>query len=513
MEILNSIFYWIIKKRIHEVELFTKYPIDVQLEVFHKLRQQAKDTEWGKKHGYKDIKTVAAYKKRFPVQDYETIKKDVLRMKHGEQNILWSSEIKWFAKSSGTTSDRSKYIPVSHEALEDCHYKGGKDMLSIYCNHYPDSKVFAGKSMILGGNMTINQFSSDSYYGDLSSIIIENIPWWAEFRRTPSKTLALMGEWEEKIEKMARVTAKQDIRNISGVPSWMLVFLRKVLEVTGKSNVLEVWPYLEIFFHGGVSFSPYRELYRELIPSDGMHYLENYNASEGFFALQDQKDSQDLLLMLDYGIFYEFMPLDEVGKDDPQTLGLDEVELGETYAIVISTNGGLWRYMIGDTVRFTSLSPFRIRVAGRTKFYINAFGEELMQENAEQGLATACEKTGAVIQDYTAGPVFMTQNGKGGHQWLIEFEKEPASLDYFQEVLDNALKSLNSDYEAKRYKNMTLVEPSIISLPSGTFYAWMRKRGKIGGQNKVPRLANDRKHLDAVLDFIDKRSSGKSHTA
>ena len=438
-----------------------------------------------------------------PLQEYDDVKHWVDRLMKGEKDLLWPGEIKWFAKSSGTTSDKSKFIPVSRESLEECHYKGGKDMLSIYYHNRPDSLFFSGKGLVVGGSSQINQFRSDSYYGDLSAILMKNFPFWVEYRRTPELSIALLSEWEEKLEKMAKATAEEDVTNISGVPSWTLVLLKKILEIKGKKTIPEVWPNLELFMHGGVAFTPYLEQYRKLIPSPKMNYMETYNASEGFFGIQDELGKDEMLLMLDYGIFYEFIPMENFGNDQPKTLMLDEVETDKNYALVISTNGGLWRYIIGDTVMFTSLNPYRIKVTGRTKHFINAFGEELIIDNAEKGLKTACEKTEAIIKEYTAGPVFMGDEGKGGHEWLIEFERKPHNLDYFAEILDNALKSLNSDYEAKRHKGLALQEPKIHAVFEGTFYNWMKKRGKLGGQNKVPRLANDRKYLDDILSYLE----------
>jgi hypothetical protein len=502
MELLNSIFSWVIKKRIHQIELFVKYPHDVQEEWFNKLIQEGKNTEYGKKFHFSDIKNIIDFKEQVPVIEYDDIKDYILRIKHGEQNIIWSSEIKWFAKSSGTSNDKSKFIPVSKESLEECHYKGGKDMLSIYYNNVPDSKLFSGKTLVVGGSSQVNQFSSDSYYGDLSAIIMKNFPFWVEFRRTPRLSVALMDKWEEKLEKMAQETCTEDVTNISGVPSWTLVLLKRILEITGKNSIKEVWPNLELFMHGGISFTPYREQYKNIIGTPGINYLETYNASEGFFGIQDQMNSNEMLLMLDYGIFYEFLPLEELGKKHPKTLQLDEVALNTDYALIITTNAGLWRYNIGDTIMFTSLNPFRIKVTGRTKHFINAFGEELMIHNAEKALEIACEKSKANIKDYTVAPVFMSENNSGRHQWLIEFSKKPDNIEYFNELLDNALKNINSDYEAKRYKNMTLSLPEIIILPENTFYNWLKSKGKLGGQNKVPRLYNDRKYADQLLKFM-----------
>ncbi|MFN4233820.1 MAG: GH3 auxin-responsive promoter family protein [Bacteroidia bacterium] len=501
MIIINSIVSWFIKKRIHQIDLFRKYPIEVQNEWFEKLINAAKNTEWGIKYNYHSITNIQQYKERVPVQDYENLKHYVERLKKGEQNLLWPSEIKWFAKSSGTTNDKSKFIPISSESLEECHYKGGTDMLSIHCNNFPDTKIFTGKSLMMGGSQRINEFNEEQSYGDLSAIIMHNMPAWAQFFRSPDLSVALMENWEEKLEKMADITSKENITNIAGVPSWTLVLAKKILEKTGKKNLLEVWPNLELFMHGGVSFTPYREQFKQLIPSDKMRYLETYNASEGFFGIEDIPGSSDLLLMLDYGIFYEFMPLSELGKEFPKTLQLDEVELNTSYALVISTNGGLWRYILGDTIKFTHLYPFRIRITGRTKHFINAFGEELMVENADKALAIACEKTQASINDYTAAPIYMEQ-GSGGHEWLIEFENAPDDFQKFQKILDDELKRLNSDYEAKRFNNYILKEPQIISVPKDTFKNWLKHKGKLGGQHKVPRLSNTREYIDEIKTFI-----------
>lgn len=504
MAILNSLFTWIMKKRIHQIELFMKYPHDVQEEWFQNLISTAEATEWGKKFDYKSIYTVADYKARVPISDYDDIKGYIDRMIKGEQNILWPSDIKWFAKSSGTTSDRSKFIPVSMEALEECHYQGGKDMLSIYCNNKPDNHMFAGKSVVIGGSSQINNFSPDSYYGDLSSILIRNLPFWAEFKRTPNIEVTLNPNFEEKIEQIAQITIKEDVTSLAGVPTWNIVMAKRILEITGKNNLLEIWPNLQFYGHGGVSFKPYREQFKKLIPSDNMYYLENYNASEGYFGLQDRSDSDDLLLMLDYGIYYEFLPTENMDDEHPQTLSLDEVEIGKNYALIISTNAGLWRYKIGDTIKFTSLSPYRFQISGRTKQYINTFGEEVIVDNADQALEIACKETNAEIRDYTAGPVYFQGNNAGAHEWIIEFEKVPSNFGHFCEILDRSLREINSDYDAKRYKNMALADPIVHSAPSGIFYNWMKSKGKLGGQNKVPRLANNREYLEQLLEMIRK---------
>jgi hypothetical protein len=422
-------------------------------------------------------------------------------MMMGEQNILWPSEVRWFAKSSGTTSDKSKFIPLSQEAMEDCHFKGGKDMLSIYCNNYPETKIFSGKGLTLGGSHQLNSKSGNTWFGDLSAVIMEHLPMWVEYIRTPDLKIALMGEWESKLERIVHHTCDEDVTNLAGVPSWMLILLQRIIELKGANNILEVWPNLELFMHGGVNFSPYRQQYKKMIPSNAMNYLEIYNASEGFFGIQDQRNSDEMLLMLDYGIFYEFIPADQADDSEPEVLSLDQVQKNVPYALLITTNAGLWRYKIGDVITFSSLDPYRIKVSGRTKHYINTFGEELMIENAEKALEIACEKTGAIIREYTAGPVFMEVDSNGAHEWIIEFDEEPKNLEFFAEMLDNALKSLNSDYEAKRYHNITLRPPLIRIAERGTFYEWMKQRGKLGGQNKVPRLCNDRRYLDELLEL------------
>ncbi|MEE1884036.1 GH3 auxin-responsive promoter family protein [Pedobacter flavus] len=502
MAIVNSIFTWYIKKRIHQIELFIKYPIDVQEEWIHNLIASASQTEWGRKYDYKSIFTVEQFKERVPIQNYDTLKPYINRMLNGEQNVLWPSEIKWFAKSSGTTSDRSKFIPVSEESLQECHYRCGKDMLSIYCNNNPETKMFTGKGLVLGGSHQINQLNNDSFYGDLSAVLIKNLPLWAEFYRTPDMSIALMDNYEEKIDKMAHTTISDNVTNISGVPTWTIVLAKKVLEITGKSNLLEVWPNLELYIHGAVNFSPYREQFKALIPSNDMYYLETYNASEGFFAIQDQRNSQEMLLMLDYGIFYEFLPMENIDDENPKTLGLDEVVLNKNYALIISTNGGLWRYMIGDTIQFTSLSPFRIKITGRTKHFINAFGEELIIDNAEQALLKACKETGASIIDYTACPIYFSENEPGGHEWIIEFDNQPTSKELFIDVLDNALREVNSDYDAKRFKDMAMRKLIMHVAPKDTFFKWLKLKGKLGGQHKVPRLANNRAYVEDILKTI-----------
>jgi len=502
----NSIFAWIIKKRIHQIDLFRKYPLEVQQELLEKMIDAAQSTEWGRRYTFQQIKDYESFKKAIPLQEYTDVQPYVSRLMEGEQNLLWPTETKWFAKSSGTTSSRSKLIPVTKESLEECHYKGGKDLLALYYNNHPNRKLYKGKHLIVGGSAEVNQLSSDSYFGDLSAIIVKNLPWWAEIRRTPSKEIALMSEWTSKIEKMAESTINEDVYIIAGVPSWTMVLVNRILELTGKENLKEVWPNLELFMHGGVSFHPYRDHFKRLIPDSGMNYVETYNASEGFFGIQDQVNSDELLLMLDYGIFYEFIPMSEFnGIMSEEVVDLKNVELGINYALVISTNGGLWRYILGDTIVFTSISPYRFKITGRTKSYLNTFGEEVVVDNAEVAISFASLKTNAQIKDYTAAPVFMSAKDKGAHQWLIEFVKEPSDLNRFSQLLDEKLREINSDYDAKRYNNLVLDKPLVSSLPTGTFDKWLETVNKLGGQNKVPRLNNDRSIIDQVLNIFSEQ--------
>lgn len=503
MPIIKSIVGWMSIKRTNEIDLFKRYPGDVQREILSNLLTTANNTEWGCKYDFNSIKSYSEFRKRLPIQEYNDIKPYVERARKGEKDILWPGEIKWFAKSSGTTNDKSKFIPVSKEAIEDCHYRGGKDVLLINENLYPDNRILKGKGLIIGGSHKINNFNNESYFGDLSAILIENMPFYAEFLRTPKASIALMENWEEKLEQMAQATIKENVTNISGVPSWTLVLLKHILDLTGKNNILEVWPNLELFIHGGVSFAPYRKQYEAIIPGNEMHYLETYNASEGFFGIQDNPNDPSMLLMLDYGIYYEFIPMSEFGKPNAPVLNVEEIKTDVNYAIVITTNGGLWRYLIGDTIKFTSLKPHKFLITGRTRHFINAFGEELIVENAEKALDVACSKTNAQILEYTAAPVYMNIEHQGAHQWLIEFEKKPENLEYFTYILDDALKSLNSDYEAKRFNNYTLGMPQVIAVKKGTFHHWLERKGKLGGQHKIPRLSNNRDYIDDILKQIN----------
>jgi len=483
------------------MELFKRYPVEVQEETLTNIINLARNTEWGQKYDYKSINSVKDFQDRIPIQNYESLKSYIHRARQGEKSVLWPGETRWFAMSSGTTSDKSKFIPVSKEVLEECHFKGGKDTLAIYASNFPETKILKGKGLIIGGSHQVANFNNDSFFGDISAVIIRNMPFWVHFIRTPDLSIALMDEWEEKIEKMAHATIKEKVSNISGVPSWTIVLIKKILEITGKNNICEVWPELELFIHGGVSFIPYREQFKKFMPDPSINYIEVYNASEGFFAIQDDPETDDMLLMLDYGVFYEFIPLENINDKNPRTYTIDEVDIGINYAIVISNNSGLWRYKIGDTVKFTSKNPFKIKITGRTRQFINTFGEELIVENAEKAIKTACTITGALIREYSAAPVFTETNKQGTHQWLIEFAKEPDDLEHFTEILDNTLKTLNSDYEAKRYKNLNLVMPEIVKIKDGIFYKWLKKKGKLGGQHKVPRLSNTREFVDEIIEI------------
>ena len=498
--VINSFASWVLKQRIHQIELFLKYPNEVQEELLMNLIRASGNTVVGKKYEYDSIHSYATFAERVPVSTYEELQPLIERTRKGEQNVFWETPIKWFAKSSGTTNAKSKFIPVSPEALEDCHYKAGKDLLCMYLNNNENSEMFLGKSLRLGGSSQIYEDNNTSF-GDLSAILIENMPLWADFSSTPNKEISLMSDWETKLPAIINEVKNENVTSFAGVPSWMLVLMNKLLMETGKGNLLELWPNLEVYFHGGVNFEPYREQYKKILPKKDFKYYEIYNASEGFFAIQDLNDSSDLLLMLDYGIFYEFIPMDTFGTSNQKTIRLSEVELFKNYAIIITTNSGLWRYMIGDTVRFTSLNPYKIRVTGRTKHHINVFGEELMVENTDQAIAKTCIITGTELVDYTVAPVFMIEKEKGAHEWMIEFKKNPTDIAFFQKVLDETLQSLNSDYEAKRFNNMTL-NPLVINIARpNLFYDWLKEKHKLGGQHKIPRLSNERDYLEQLKNM------------
>jgi hypothetical protein len=498
--IINSIASWFLKQRIHQIELFLKYPNEVQDELLMNLIRQAEETVVGRQYDFESIKNYKTFSERIPVSTYEELEPLIERTRKGEQNVFWNEPIKWFAKSSGTTNAKSKFIPVSESALEDCHYKGSKDLLCMYLNNNENSDMFLGKSLRLGGSSQIYENNNTSF-GDLSAILIENMPMWAEFSSTPSNKVSLMSEWESKLTAIINETKNENVTSFAGVPSWMLVLLNRILSETGNTNLMELWPNLEVYFHGGVNFEPYREQYQKIIPNKDFKYYEIYNASEGFFAIQDLNYSNDLLLMLDYGIFYEFIPMDTFGTSKQKVIPLSEVELFKNYAVVITTNSGLWRYLIGDTVRFTSLKPFRIRVSGRTKHHINVFGEELMVENTDQAIAKTCSQLNCDVKDYTVAPVFMKGKEKGAHEWMIEFKKQPEDIAQFQKVLDEMLQTVNSDYEAKRYNNMTLNQLQINVARENLFYDWLKENDKLGGQHKIPRLSNERDYLEQLKNM------------
>ncbi|SIO44679.1 GH3 auxin-responsive promoter family protein [Chitinophaga niabensis] len=506
MKILSPALSQLARIRMGRIEHFMQYPLQVQQQVFQNLLSAAQYTEFGKQYGFSNIFKIDEFKQRVPVHNYESIKPYIQRVMEGQQNVIWNTPIKWFAKSSGTTADKSKFIPVSIESLDDCHYRAGRDVLSLYYNNLPDSDVLTGKSLVIGGSHQVNKLApdSDSYAGDLSAVMLQNMPFYGNMIRTPDLSIALMDEWEEKIERMANAVIHENVTSIAGVPTWTIVLIKRIFELTGTDNLADVWPNLELYMHGGVSFTPYREQFKKLIRKPNMNYLESYNASEGFFAAQDVLGEEGLLLFLNHGIFYEFMPMEEYGKEFPRTLQLHEVETGKNYALVISTNGGLWRYLVGDTVQFVSLAPYRIRVSGRTKSFINAFGEELIVDNTDKAIGKACEVTGAIVNDYTAAPIYFSESGSGGHEWLIEFETMPANLETFIDVLDSTLKTINSDYEAKRHKDMALRRPTVRVMTQGCFTEWLKSKGKLGGQHKVPRLNNERHLLEEILRFVEK---------
>jgi hypothetical protein len=484
-----------------QIEQWVLDPVAVQREVLQHLVTSAQYTEIGRKYNFSKLFSIKEFKQAVPIHEYDDLKPYIQRIMQGEENLLWNTPINWFAKSSGTTSEKSKFIPISEESLQDNHFLGAKDVLTMYYHFNPESDLLTGKGLVIGGSHTIYQLNADVQYGDLSAVLLQNSPFWGHWIRTPELNIALLDEWENKIEQLAETTVKENVTSISGVPTWTLVLMKRILEITGKKTILEVWPSLELYIHGGVSFTPYREQFTKIFGGH-VNYLEMYNASEGFFAAQDSPEEDGMLLYTNHGIFMEFMPVEEYGKPDPQTIGLKDVEMGKQYALVISTNGGLWRYLLGDTIQFTHLAPYRIKVSGRLKHYINAFGEEVIVDNADKAIVQAAENSGAAINDYTAAPVYFGDHSNGAHEWLIEFEKEPASLARFAEELDTALKEQNSDYEAKRHKDIALRPPIVKSVPKGLFTSWLRQKGKLGGQHKVPRLSNDRKNIDELLKML-----------
>ncbi len=503
--LLNSVVSWFLKKRIHDMELFMKHPQDLQFNVLNDLVYFARYTEYGRKYGFSSIRTYKDFVERVPLTDYENSRADIERSKNGEGNIFWPTDIRWFAMSSGTTNTKSKFIPVSQESLEDCHYAAAKDLLCMYLNNNPDSKLFKGKGLRLGGSKKLDKRAGTAA-GDLSSILIDNMPFWADYSSTPGNEIALLADWEVKMPAIVQETIHENVTSLAGVPSWMMVLLNNVLETTGYDHILEVWPAMEVFFHGGVSFEPYAAPFKKLLPANHIKYYETYNASEGFFAIQDTNDTKELLLMLDYGIFYEFIPMDTYGTPHENVIPLGEVELGKNYAVIITTNAGLWRYNVGDTVRFTSREPYRIKVTGRTKHHINVFGEELVIENAENALKMTIKDFPCTVKDYTVAPIFMEGKNKGAHEWMLEFGEEPDDFYAFAKALDLNLQRVNSDYEAKRYNDTTLRSPVIHKAGKDVFYNWLKQKGKLGGQHKIPRLSNSREYLEELLKIHRKQN-------
>ncbi|MGZ5189497.1 MAG: GH3 auxin-responsive promoter family protein [Flavisolibacter sp.] len=501
MKFLSSAISRLARLRLWSIVQRMNDPVSTQFGVWQDLIAAGQYTEFGRKYRFDRIQSLKQYKQKVPIHSYEDLKPYIDRMMKGDENVLWNTPVVWFAKSSGTTSDKSKFIPVSDESLKDNHYKASKDVLSFYYASHPESDLLTGKGLVIGGSHQINAVNEDVQYGDLSAVILQNSPFWANWIRTPELSIMLMDEWESKIEKLAHTTIQENVTSMAGVPTWLIVLLKRILEITGKANIKEVWPSLELYMHGGVSFVPYKKQFEKLIGAP-INYLEMYNASEGFFAAQDDITAEGMLLMLEHGIFYEFMPSGEYQSANPRTIQLDEVELGKNYAPVISTNGGLWRYLLGDTIQFTSLDPFRIKVSGRLKHYINAFGEEVIIDNSDKAIAIASQLCDAVVNDYTAAPVYFSENSNGAHEWLIEFEKEPSNFQQFVFELDNALKNLNGDYEAKRYKDIALSMPLVKVVPKNTFNNWLDSKGKLGGQHKVPRLSNDRTTLEEILKYL-----------
>ncbi|AFL97830.1 GH3 auxin-responsive promoter family protein [Ornithobacterium rhinotracheale] len=495
--IVNKIASFVVNSYVNKVEEIRTQPIEAQQRVFKYLIERGKRTQYGQKFDFKNIKTYEDFKEKVPVVIYEELEPEIERARRGAADVLWPGKVQWFAKSSGTTNAKSKFIPITKESLEQNHFTSGKMLFANYLENHPNTAMFTKKNLRIGGSADLYQ-EYGTKYGDLSAIMIDNLPFWADYMNTPNKEISLLSDWNVKLDAIAQAAIKDSVGSLTGVPSWMLVLLNHCLSLTGKDHLHEIWPDLEVFFHGGISFKPYLKNYEEICGKE-MRYYEIYNASEGYFSMQDLPDSKDMLLMLNTGIFFEFIPMEEEALKARKAVPLQEVELNKNYAIVISTIGGLWRYMIGDTVKFKSINPYRIVVSGRTKHYINAFGEEIIIENAEEALDFASNETGAKIKEYTGAPIFMHDKEKGAHEWVIEFEREPNDFEQFKILFDQKLKEINSDYEAKRYNNMTLNFPSIHMGRKDLFYDWMESRGKLGGQNKVPRLCNDREYIDPLL--------------
>jgi len=500
MKLLSAAISKLARARLWRIKNWTDYPVTAQREVLQSLLTEAQYTDFGKKHGFSSLFSVKEFKERVPIQEYETLRLYIQRMMNGEENVLWDSPVKWFAKSSGTTSDKSKFIPISEESLQENHFKASKDVLTNYYKNFPSSNLLTGKGLVVGGSHQINHFNEDIQYGDLSAVLIQNTPFWGHWLRTPELSVALMDEWDQKIEKLAQATANENVTSLAGVPTWTLLLLKRILEIKGKKTIKEIWPNLELYINGGVSFIPYRDQFEKIIGAP-INYLEIYNASEGFFAAQERPEDNGMTLFTEHGIFYEFMAAEEYGKPHPTTVGLDNVIINKNYALVISTTGGLWRYLVGDTIKFTSLDPYRIKVTGRVKHYMNAFGEEIIVDNSDNAIALASKKTGCVVIDYTAAPIYFSEKNNGAHEWLIEFEQAPKNMHDFIVELDDALKNINSDYEAKRYKNIALGLPKVHQAYPGTFTKWLQSKKQVGGQHKIPRLSNERKILEEILEI------------
>ena len=501
MKLLSPAISRLARFRYWRIEQWVNNPIATQREVLQDLATHGQYTEIGRRFGLTNMFSISEFKKIIRIQEYNNIKPYVERLMQGEEQLLWNTPVNWFAKSSGTTNDKSKFIPITEESLHDCHYQGSKDVLTMYYYFNPDSDLLTGKALVIGGSHQINSINDDVQYGDLSAVLLQNAPIWASWIRTPELSIALLDEWENKIEQLAHSTINENVTSISGVPTWTMILIKRILQIAGKQTLKEVWPNLELYIHGGVSFIPYKEQFKKLL-GEGVHFLDMYNASEGFFAAQDRPGEEGMLLFLNHGIFYEFMPVEEYGKPDPRTIGLHKVEIGKHYAPVISTNGGLWRYLVGDTIVFTNTYPFRIKVSGRLKHFMNAFGEEVMVDNTDKAIAIASEKMKLLVNDYTAAPIYFTDSNNGSHEWLIEFENDPENIHEFAYELDCALKSLNSDYEAKRHKDIALKMPLVTALPKNTFHKWLHSKGKLGGQHKVPRLSNERQIVEEILAII-----------
>jgi len=497
MKIFSPALSRLARLRYWRIENWVNEPMAAQREVLQDLITHGQYTHFGLKYQFAETFTIRNFKASVPIHEYDDLKPYIEQIMNGEEAVLWNTPVEWLAKSSGTTSDKSKFIPLTKESIEDNHFQASKDVLTNYYHAWPDSDLLTGKGLVIGGSHQVHPIREDIQYGDLSAVLLQNSPFWAGFIRTPELSIALMDEWENKIESLAQSTIEEDVTSIAGVPTWTLVLLKRILEITGKKNIKEVWPNFELYIHGGVSFMPYKEQFNKVI-GPNCNYLEIYNASEGFFAAQDNVNEEGMLLYLDHGIFYEFMPIEEYGKEKPNTVGLNKVVIGKNYAIVISTNGGLWRYLVGDTIQFVSLSPFKIKVSGRLKQFINAFGEELIADNSDKAISETCSALGLSIKEYTAAPIYMSDKNTGAHEWLIEFDENPKDLEAFTLLLDKNLQAANSDYEAKRHKNIALGLPQIMAVKAGCFHEWLKQKGKLGGQHKVPRLSNERKFIEEI---------------